>query len=249
VRVITYNILDGGEDRIPVIAQILHNQHPDMIALQEANDRSNAEQLARALKMHLVFGEANSDYHVAWLSSLPVLQVRNYRLPVLHKTLLAIDVAWKGTTLHLCTTHLRAGYEDVYEEGREDEIKAILETIEPMLKEPLLLVGDLNAIAPGDPVALVPEGHREHDERLLIKQAKRLVIARIREAGLVDCYRALHPTEEGYTCDARWDDPCMRIDYCFASPSLAQDVRTCDVLSNELTSRASDHLPVQVDFA
>lgn len=73
MRIITYNIFYGGEERIPLIAQILRDQNPDMVALQEANDRSNAEELAGALNMQLIFGESNNAFHVAWLSRLPVL--------------------------------------------------------------------------------------------------------------------------------------------------------------------------------
>ncbi|GHO82413.1 endonuclease/exonuclease/phosphatase family protein [Dictyobacter formicarum] len=122
MRIVTYNIFYGGQGRIPLIAQILREQNPDMVALQEANDRSNVEKLAGALNMELIFGESNNTFHVAWLSRLPVSCVCNYQLPILHKgplteftmhkTLLSIDVEWNGSLLHLCTTHLQAGYPD-----------------------------------------------------------------------------------------------------------------------------------------
>src|SRR5690348_12400334 len=106
MRIITYNIFYGGEERIPLIAQILRDQHPDLVALQEANDRSSAEKLAEALNMHLVFGESDNSFRVAWLSRLPVSRVCNYQLPFLFqgprteftmpKTLLSLDVQWNG---------------------------------------------------------------------------------------------------------------------------------------------------------
>ncbi len=257
MRIVTYNIFYGGQERIPLIAQILRNQNPDLVALQEANDRSNAEQLAGALNMQLIFGESDSAFHVAWLSRLPVSRVRNYQLPILHKgplteftthkTLLSIDVQWNGSLLHLCTTHLQAGYPDEFEECRLREIEVILEEIQPIQGEPLLLVGDLNAFAPDDQVDSLPIGEEGFAEWRFIEQGKRLAIARLQEAGLVDCYRGLHPRQAGYTCDAR-RRPSMRIDYCFASPQLAQSLHSCEVINNELTAKASDHLPVQVEF-
>jgi exodeoxyribonuclease-3 len=258
MRIITYNIFYGGQERIPLIAQILRDQNPDLVALQEANERSLAEQLAVALNMHLIFGESDSIFRVAWLSRLPVSGVRNHQLPFLfqgplteftmQKTWLSLEVEWNGSPLHLYTTHLQARYPDEYEECRLREVEAILGEIQPIQGEPFLLVGDLNAFAPDDQVDFLPIGEDGFADRRLIGQGKRLAIARLQEAGLVDCYRVLHPTQAGYTSDAR-RGPSMRIDYCFASPGLAQSLRSCEVMSNELTPKASDHLPIQVEFA
>jgi endonuclease/exonuclease/phosphatase family metal-dependent hydrolase len=110
MRIITYNIFYGGEERIPLIAQILRDQNPDLVALQEANDRSNAEKLAAALNMHLIFGESDNTFHVAWLSRLPVSRIRNYQLPLLHEgpltersVVLTYAIA-KGSTPCMCGT-------------------------------------------------------------------------------------------------------------------------------------------------
>jgi hypothetical protein len=53
VRVIAYNILEGGDGRLPQLARILRSGQPDVVALVEAT-RQNAERLARELE--LVFG-------------------------------------------------------------------------------------------------------------------------------------------------------------------------------------------------
>lgn len=258
MRIITYNIFYGGLERISLIAQILRDQNPDLIALQEANERSLVEQLAATLNMQLIFGVSDNIFRVAWLSRLPVSGVRKYQLPFLfqgplteftmQKTLLSLEVEWNGSPLHLYTTHLQARYPDEYEECRLREVEAILLEIQPIQGEPLLLVGDLNAFAPDDPIGSFPIDSIEYAHRQFIEQGKRLAIARLQEAGLVDCYRVLHPTQAGYTSDAR-REPSMRIDYCFASQRLAQSLHSCEVISNELTASASDHLPVQVEFA
>ncbi|HZR39175.1 MAG TPA: endonuclease/exonuclease/phosphatase family protein [Ktedonobacteraceae bacterium] len=254
MRIITYNISYGGQERMPLIAQILRDQNPDLVALQEANDRSNAEQLATALNMQLIYGESDNSFRVAWLSRLPISRFRNYQLPFLlqgprteftmEKTLLSLQVQWNGSPLHVYTTHLQSRYPDEYEECRLREVEAILGEMQGDL---FLLVGDLNAFAPDDPVDFLPIGEADFADSRLIKQGKRLAIARLQEAGLVDCYRVLHPTQAGYTGNAR-RGPSMRIDYCFASPQLAQSLHSCEVISNELTPKASDHLPVQVEF-
>lgn len=90
LRLLSYNILHGGEDRLPLIASVIQGQRPDMVALLEANSHSNAEELAQQLGMNLTFGEANerTQTHIAWLSRFPVMHAENYRLPVFAKTLL-----------------------------------------------------------------------------------------------------------------------------------------------------------------
>src|SRR6266513_448029 len=105
MRVITYNIWNGGAERIGAIADVLRALDADVVALQEANDRGNVELLAQRLGMELVYGEANSDYAVAWLSRLPVARTENHRLPLLDKTLVEVEV----DGLRLFATHLSAG--------------------------------------------------------------------------------------------------------------------------------------------
>jgi endonuclease/exonuclease/phosphatase family metal-dependent hydrolase len=68
LKVLSYNIRDGGDHRLVDIAQIIRDQRPDAVALLEANSRAKAETLAADLEMHIAFGEANSKHHIAWLS-------------------------------------------------------------------------------------------------------------------------------------------------------------------------------------
>lgn len=64
-HVLSYNILNGGQERLPHIANVIRRSQPDAVALLEANSRPNAEWLARELDMHLTFGEANSEFCIA----------------------------------------------------------------------------------------------------------------------------------------------------------------------------------------
>ena len=107
LRLLSYNILAGGEDRLPLIASLIQKQQADVVALVEANSRANAEALAQQLGMSLLYGEGNGKAHVAWLSHLPVIHVQNHPLPVLAKTLLEIEILWEGILL-------QAGYVDCY---------------------------------------------------------------------------------------------------------------------------------------
>lgn len=244
LRVLSYNIREGGQDRLPLIAAVIKQQQADVVAILEANSRSHVQQLADDLGMDLVFGEANSAYHVAWMSRLPAVRHENHRLPVLYKTLLEIELRWNDLPLCLFAAHLHAGSQREDEEHRAQEMQAILSVLREQTGQAHLLVGDFNAIHPADTPGAPPS-----PESLVSSRAfpSRQVIPLLLEASYVDCYRILHPNEPGYTFglpESSW----LRLDYIFASFELAQRLITCDVVSDSKAIDASDHVPVWATF-
>ncbi|HEX5164840.1 MAG TPA: endonuclease/exonuclease/phosphatase family protein, partial [Thermomicrobiales bacterium] len=143
LRVMSYNIQDGGRLRLSLIATIIRRQQPDVVALLEATNRLAVAALARGLGMRLVFGPANNPFHVAWLSKLPIQRSANHRLPGLAKTLLEIEVGWAGRPLQLFATHLAAGDDRLHP---AEEAPRIIERIRAVAPGPHLLVGDFNAL-------------------------------------------------------------------------------------------------------
>jgi exodeoxyribonuclease III len=250
LHVLSYNILSGGQDRLPLIANIIHKQQPDVVSILEANSYANVEALAHQLNMHLTFGEANerSQTHIAWLSRFPVLQSENYRLPIFAKTLLRIEILWEGTPLVLFATHLKAGQSQENDQRRAEEIRAILDILRPLGEKQHLLVGDLNTIHPTDQpdVSRFIASRGKKGEHAPDPQFPGLAIPLLLEAGYIDCYRTLHTTTPGYTY--KLPTPGLRIDYIFASPSLAQHLQACDIVTGEEAERASDHLPIWAKF-
>jgi exodeoxyribonuclease III len=245
--ILSYNILEGGEDRLPLIARVIGEQRPDIVALLEANSRSKAESLAGQLQMDLTFGEANSEYHVAWLSCLPVMRTENYCLPVFTKTLLKIEVLWEGTPLTIFTTHLKAGRDRESEQYRVTEMQTILDIMRPLSDQPHALVGDLNSLHPTDHPDVSTYLLSEPEEgNLQEDQLSRQVISLPLGVGYIDCYRALHPTTPGYTY--KLPTPGLRIDYILASPSFARRLQTCNVVTGMEAKVASDHFPIRAEF-
>lgn len=245
LRVMTYNILEGGGERLPFIRDVIRGQSPDIIAIQEANDRDLIESLAHELEMRLVYGEANTAYSVAWLTTLPILRSQNHRLSELRKTLLEIEVEWQGQPLRLYNLHLKANIEN--ESQRMEELRAILRVTGPAGANPQLIIGDFNAIGPYD--QFISDIQFPDEEIAFASHAyplPRLVIPATLAAGYVDVFRALRPESGGYT--AKTPTPVVRIDYIFASPSLAGRAVTCDRVDGALPVYASDHLPVRADF-
>jgi exodeoxyribonuclease III len=217
LRVLSYNILNGGRERLPHIANVIRGSQPDAVALLEANSRPNAQWLARELDMHLTFGKANSEFHIAWLSCVAPRQAKNWCLPVLAKTLLEIELTWEQVPLRLFATHLRAGREREHDLYRAEEMRAILDVLRASSETPHLLVGDLNTISPADPTGTPPAAAEVEDRRPGTSLLMRAVIPLLLEAGYVDCYRMQHPVEPGYTYQP--PEPWLRLDYISPRPN------------------------------
>jgi endonuclease/exonuclease/phosphatase family metal-dependent hydrolase len=76
----------------------------------------------------------------------------------------------------------------------------------------------------------------------------RAVVAEARAAGLVDlAAEQPDPHQRGQTCPA--DKPAGRIDYIFASPTLAKTLIACEALTTPTIQAASDHRPVIASLA
>jgi endonuclease/exonuclease/phosphatase family metal-dependent hydrolase len=241
VKILTYNILNGGGRRLGEIAEVIRGQGPDVVALQEATSRWRAQVLARKLGMRMVFARANNSFHVAWLSKLPVLGSQNHRLPGLAKTLLEIQVEFEGSPLRLFTTHLAGGAEVIHP---SEEIPVLLEVLRPLTGEPHLLAGDLNSVHPDDAVGPPPAGRE--DMAVEVEVDPRRAIRTMLESGYTDCFRVLHPDEMGYSYPS--EHPWLRLDYLFASPELAKRLSASGLVDDEVARRASDHLPVWAVF-
>jgi exodeoxyribonuclease III len=243
LRLVTYNIWEGGGSRLPLIEQVLRQLRPDVVALQEANEHAAVQSLATRLEMELVYGEANCEASIAWLSRLPVAHSENHRLPQLSKTLLELQVTAGGRDLRLFATHLADRRQDAGQYPRLQEMQSILGVLSGPFS---ILVGDLNAVAPGDPVEDPPGGEpRIGDAR---PDAPRQVIGSLLEAGYVDCLRARHPKQASFTYDAS-RQLFLRLDYVFVLPVMAARLIDCRVVQTELTLRASDHVPVLATFS
>lgn len=139
-----------------LIASILRQHEPDVVARLEADSRAYVKVLNQELGMQVAFGEAStSGGHIAWLSRPPIHRTRNHRNPHLAKTLLELETTWEGKPLHLFATHLASRWgapEPV------DEIPIILDTLRRRADQPHLLVGDFNSLRSGDSAGLPPEG-------------------------------------------------------------------------------------------
>jgi endonuclease/exonuclease/phosphatase family metal-dependent hydrolase len=251
VRLLTYNILKGGKEREAQIVEVIRSVAPDVVVVQEVLDVDRFCQIATALGMssYLAQNQGRLPLRVGLLSRLPVLDFHTLRLwPVWPGCLQATVQLANGRTLTVFGLHLAAYYPWFLEWWRVYQVRTLLRYIRRMAPGWHLLAGDFNTIAPGDRASL------EQAPLWVKAQAwfqlgyiPRWALGSLINAGYADCFRKLHPEEDGFTLPSV--HPQVRLDYVFAAPSLNNALRECRVITSPKTvTSASDHLPVLTEF-
>jgi endonuclease/exonuclease/phosphatase family metal-dependent hydrolase len=256
LRLASYNIRFGGRRRRELIADVLRSVEPDVVVLQEAVDPTVVAWLGSELGMAEVFAEAGRS--VAALSRVPVAEAAWHAARPGRSFL---ELRLVDQDVRLFAVHLSAGLSGRGERRRIVEARQLLmrAAASPNAGRRTILVGDFNAIAPGDgpSVARLPMWIR-----ILLRfdgGIRNEVMTNLLQAGFVDGFRSIHPTEPGFTMPAI--DPSVRLDYALIGPDLVDTLRACAPVSVEgkvgsvgpegpeglLPSRlllASDHLPL-----
>jgi exodeoxyribonuclease-3 len=254
VRLLTYNIREGGVGRAEAIAEVIGAAKPDVVALQEARDPAVVERIA-TLGGFAHWGSRPS-HSTGFLSRVPVLEHAWRHPPRTRHALL--EVALADGLPRLFVLHLRAWFSRWSEQRRARELRGLLDGIRGQLFHEHdgfafhVLAGDFNALAPGelfDPSPM-PAWIRGM-VWLSGREMARSTIEMMRSDGYVDAWRAAHPDAEhdpGYTFPV-WN-PHVRLDYVFTPSAYAARVARCEVCTSPDTARgASDHYPLLVEFA
>jgi endonuclease/exonuclease/phosphatase family metal-dependent hydrolase len=162
LRVLTYNIHHGeGTDGIIDLsrqAEIVKSVQPDLVALQEVDERTERtsgvnqlQELARLTGMHAEFGKAmdysGGGYGVAVLSRWPIVGTRNNPLPTFQDreprtaltALVRVDAAWP--LLQFTSTHLDQGRDEGNRLAQVEHLNAL----EVGDEAPEILAGDMNS--------------------------------------------------------------------------------------------------------
>ena len=248
MRIATYNIYFGGMGREPLIADVLQVIAADAVVLTEAGNRAVVERIAHILGMEHVIA-AGQRTSIAVLSRFPVISSEVFmpgwlKRPLLAATLRVSD-QFQATLYGL---HLQPHYMRRDENRRVREIRAYLHHVGQRRPGAHLLLGDFNAIAPGDTIkrSVLPL----KEKVVLWWQRGQLhgdAITLMLRGGYTDCFRTLHPGAEGVTVPV--DKPKVRLDYIFADPLMRERLKACDVVTHPAeTRKASDHFPLFADF-
>ena len=254
MRIVSYNILDGGVGRADALADVIASRRPDLVALVEAEDGAVVDVLARRLGMEALHAPGNQ-HASALLSRWPVRESINHA--PLHeaceKSLLEATVAqpggpqWTAFVVHL---HARAAEAD--EDVRMRELDVLLKATEPhrAAARPHLLCGDFNANAPYqriDPAKCKPKTRQNWEENG--GRLPRRAVQRLLDAGYVDTLRELHPAAAETAGSFTTEFPGQRVDYVFAFGIGRTLLIDAWVDHSEPARGASDHFPIGAEIS
>src|SRR3954465_8241228 len=112
MRIVSYNILNGGEGRADPLAEVIIAQRPDVVVLVEADQLPVVERIAARLKMDFVHAKGR-EHAGAILSRFPIRDSINHAAltdqiqnSFVEATIVALDVTWIVCGVHL-TAHAR----------------------------------------------------------------------------------------------------------------------------------------------
>ena len=251
MRVVSYNILDGGVGRADPLAEILIAQRAGVIGLVEADDPDVVDRIAKRLDVDFLVGRGREGHAVALLARGEIVESINHAAMRADgpRCFLEATVQMEKGPVTIGLLHLSAHAGDADEDARMAEIAVVLHTFAAHRRDgrPHLLMGDFNSnspVAEVDPEKLKPRSRREFDANGAA--LPRRVIRAILDAGYVDTLHARHPADAASAATFTTHHPGQRVDYIFAhglTPVGAWVER------DRLATYASDHHPVGAEFA
>jgi len=250
MKLMTYNILDGGVGREQSILEVISSVQPDVVVLQEVFEAGFLDNLGVALNMQPFWVNGNRKRRVALLSHLPILSLRSHHpaFPIWNNVIEASVEYQPGKVLKVFGVHKKADLAIIFEWRRWLEAGYILELTRPHTELPCLITGDFNAIGPGDTVITARMPSRlKLTLWLQGNRVYRFSIRRYLKAGFADAFRLLNPTDDGFTLPT--PRPNSRLDYIFVNKVLKSRTKQCWVVREPpAVEVASDHYPVVAQF-
>jgi len=258
MRIMVYNILDGGTGRIDPIAEVIRAVDPDCVVVPEAvdaGDRAEFEKLAQRLGMDHFIAQSsrNANDAVGLLSRLKIVEATNLS-PLddrFTRAALRAVVREGGRDFGIIGVHLHSGERLTDEAIRVAEIPAVLAAAQDWRSAgfPHVLAGDFNATSPQQ-IVDVPKLREKTRERIrdqnniVSREAIRSVLTR----GYVDSH-AIGRTPAEFGCSFTTSHPALRVDYVFVPPELEAGVQRSEVVTHPLGKFASDHYPIVCEIS
>lgn len=249
MRLLTYNIREGGVGRAEMIAEVISKADPDVVALQEAVNPSVTERIAQLAGFE--HWGSQMSHSAGFLSKVPVKQHAWHRPPRSRHAIL--DVTFDGDYPRLFVVHLRAWFSKWSERRRTFELRDLLEGVREKSNGSFhLLAGDFNALAPEEKFDSSPMPRWIRGMVWLSgRDIARTTIAMMSSQGYVDAWRMLykdHGKDPGYTFPV-WN-PHVRLDYVFTPAKYASRFVSCEVRRKpDVVAAASDHFPLLVEIS
>ena len=244
MRVLSYNILDGGEGRADPLAEVIEANRPDVVALVEATNLQVIERIANRLKMDYVHAPGRESQASALLTRWTIRDSINHGLlrPGLSKSLLeATVIDPNGQQWVFGVVHLHHHAREADEQQREREMEIVLDVFRRHreAKTPHILLGDFNSNSPRDQIDIETVKPRTRSEwEANGRQIPRRVVQKLLDTGYVDTFR--NGTSGTFTTQF----PGQRVDYIFVYGVEPARVTNGWIEHDRLARYASDHFPV-----
>ena len=253
MRLLSYNILDGGKGREDAITQVISSQRPDVVALVEADDPDVVEHIARRLEMDVLHAPGNT-HASALLTRWPVRESVNHA-PLhseLEKSFLEAKLIGPAGELVIGVVHLHARALVADEAWRLKELGIILSAFAPLRasRTPHLICGDFNANAPHrmiDPSKCKPRTRDEWEANG--GRIPRWVVQKMLDDGYRDTLLEIDPPAAETAATFTTEYPGQRVDYFFSYLFPRRRLRSAWVEAGPWARGASDHFPVGLEIA
>lgn len=156
LRVMTYNILAGGDARVDALEAVMRASRADLIGMQEVSTRTLAE-LASRLGMASALGPSRQGSAVGLLSRWPLREVNPHASGPLYNAMLeAVIEPPDAAPVRVVVAHLAASY-STWRAGEGERLRELAYILAQMRArqvgrphEPQLLMGDFNSLAPDE---------------------------------------------------------------------------------------------------
>jgi endonuclease/exonuclease/phosphatase family metal-dependent hydrolase len=253
VRIVSYNILDGGEGRADPLAEVILARKPDIVAIVEADNLEVLERLAKRLNMDYVHAEGHRSA-AALFSRWPIRDSINHAAlekKIKKAFLEATVIAPSGNEIPFGVIHLPAHASEENEEDREESLTFILRKLRRLRqsKTPHILCGDFNSNSPVQKIDISKckkSTRREYAENG--NKIPRRVVQKLLDAGYVDTLHAFNPTVGETEGSFTTQHPGQRVDYLFAFGFDPNSIKNAWIETDRLAKYASDHFPIGAEI-
>jgi endonuclease/exonuclease/phosphatase family metal-dependent hydrolase len=253
VRVVSYNILDGGEGRADPLAEVIEAQRPDVVALVEATDLLVVERIASRLKFDYVQAPGQTQAS-AILTRWTIRHSINHALvdPRLSKSFLeALIVDPSGEEWTFGVVHLHAHAMEADEVEREHELDIVLDAFSAPRNDrrPHILCGDFNANSPIQQID--PAKCKESTQKAWKANGgmiPRRAIGKMLGERYVDTLHAARGDFASTPGTFSTQKPGQRVDYIFTHSVDRSRIKDAWIEYDRLAKYASDHFPVGVEI-
>ena len=243
IRLLSYNIRRGGAGRESALEAVIRHCAPDIVVFQEATNPAVIESLSARCEMP--YWGAHPWLSLGFISRMPMAHCDWHRPRFSRHAFL--ELVPRDVEFRVFGVHLSAVFAAWTERRRVVELRSLLSSIRHHEHGFHALVGDFNTVTPGE---LLDFGVLPQKVRATVWLSGGAIrwrtIQVVKDAGYVDVFRALHPSDPGLTLPT--GVPQVRLDYLFVPAAHADKVTNCRVVRAPEAQQASDHYPLLAEI-